>query len=154
MQHAAFEIGELHGEAAPEICEIIDFRSLFDFARWELMKAIIMGVKVRRCNCCVRYFANPTAYDYVYCEGLAPGETEQTCRMIGAQKSHEEKIKNDPIWAVYRTAYKKYHARVSKKKMLQSDFLVWAEDAIVLRDRATAGELTVEELRAQLNEVI
>ena len=33
-----------------------------------------------------------------------------------AQKYHEEKIKNDPVLAVYRTAYKKYHARVIKKK--------------------------------------
>ena len=68
-------------------------------------------------------------------------------------KSHEEKIKNDPVWAVYRKAYKKYHARVHKKTMTKADFQVWADEAIVLREQALAGEIAVEVLVARLNEV-
>ena len=139
------------GSTAPGICEIITFTSLFDFTHWEICKALMAGIVVKRCKYCGRFFTLDRGYAYEYCANIAPGETERICRQVGALKSHENKIKNDPVWAVYRKAYKKYHGRVGKKTMSQSDFLTWAENAKTLRDRALSGDMTVEELGEALN---
>jgi len=140
------------GSSAPGICEVITFLSLFDFARWEISQSMIVGNLIKRCKCCGKFFAMEPGYFYEYCSGIAPGENERTCREVGALKSHEEKIKNDPVWAVYRKAYKKYHARVGKKKMSKADFQVWADRAIVLRDKALAGEVSVNELLREIEQ--
>ena len=138
------------GSSAPGICEVITFMSLFDFARWEISQSMIAGNLIKRCKCCGKFFAMEPGYFYEYCSDIAPDESVRTCREVGALKSHEEKIKNDPVWAAYRKAYKKYHARVGKGKMSKSEFQIWADGAIVLRDRALSGEVSVGELREQL----
>ena len=140
------------GALAPGLCEVITFLSLFDFARWEISQSMIAGNLIKRCKCCGKFFAMEPGYVYEYCANIAPGEIVRTCRDVGALKSHEEKIKNDPVWAAYRRAYKKYHARVRKKTMTQADFQAWADSAIELRERAVIGEISVEELRVKLNE--
>jgi len=38
---------------------------------------------------------------YTYCERPAPGETEKTCRDIGAKQSYKAKIREHPIWLAY-----------------------------------------------------
>ena len=50
---------------------------------------------------------------YTYCERIAPGgETEKTCRDIGASQSFQSKLRKNEIWKLHSRAYKKYFARV------------------------------------------
>ena len=64
---------------------------------------------------------------------IAPGETEKTCRDIGAAASFQENVRSNEVWQIHQRAYKKYYARVLKKNMTKDDFLLWARDAEKLR---------------------
>ena len=69
----------------------------------------------------------------MYCDRIAPGETDRTCREVGARAVFENKIQNDDAWKLYKRAYKKYYARVMKGSMSREDFNVWAERAAAKR---------------------
>ena len=73
---------------------------------------------------------------FSYCDRIAPGEEEKTCRDIGAVANFQAKVQNNEIWKVHQRAYKKYYARVLKKNMTKADFEVWAREAEALRDEA------------------
>jgi hypothetical protein len=70
----------------------------------------------------------------------------KTCRDIGSLASFRDKVKNNEIWQIHQRAYKKYYARVLKKKMTKLKFLAWAENAEQLRDRTL--ELAEKEKKA------
>ncbi|MCM1234089.1 MAG: DUF6076 domain-containing protein [Ruminococcus flavefaciens] len=78
----------------------------------------------------------------IYCERVAPGETEQTCREVGARTVFEKKIQDEDAWKLYKRAYKKYYARFMKGNMSREDFNTWAEGAAVERD-STIKRLTL-----------
>ncbi|MBD5098963.1 MAG: hypothetical protein HDT35_05350 [Clostridiales bacterium] len=82
----------------------------------------------------------------IYCERIAPGETEQTCREVGARAVFEKKIQDEDAWKLYKRAYKKYYARYLKGRMEKGEFKIWAEDAAAERDTTIKRlELTPDE---------
>lgn len=97
----------------------------------------------------------------MYCERIAPGETEKTCREAGARAVFENKIQSEETWKIYKRAYKKYYARVMKGNMNREDFNAWVEHAAAERDftievlkMAKSEEekaQRLEELREELN---
>jgi hypothetical protein len=124
------------GTSLNGVCEVIRFSSPYDFYHWELMRSLMEGSVIKRCKCCGKFFQQARGgYVYEYCAGIAPGEKTRTCRQIGSLRSHDAKIKGDPIWGAYRRAYKKFHARVLKGHMTQEEFVLWADAAFRLRDR-------------------
>ena len=91
-----------------------------------------------------------------YCTIIAPGETEKTCRDIGAIVNFQSKIKNNPIWSVYQRTYKKYYARLTNGTMKGNDFSNWVLEAEKLRDKALKKrieDVDLEEYARKLNEV-
>ena len=70
----------------------------------------------------------------MYCNRIAPGETERTCREAGARAVFEKKIQDEETWKIYKRAYKKYYARVMKGNMTREDFNAWVEHATAERD--------------------
>lgn len=82
----------------------------------------------------------------MYCERVAPGETEQTCREIGARAVFEKKIQDEDTWKLYKRAYKKYYARYMKGNMSEEAFKTWVAQAA--RDRDAA----IEQVKAALDE--
>ena len=93
----------------------------------------------------------------------APGETERTCREIGAISNFREKVKNSEIWQLHQRAYKKYFARTRKGTMSRAEFEIWSREAEQLRDRALEEydrerdaekkEAIVQRLKEQLNRI-
>lgn len=82
---------------------------------------------------CEHWFLQEPGHTYEYCPNIAPEETEKTCRDIGAAASFKEKVNHNPVWEIHQRAYKKYYARVMKKKMSKVDFEQWAEWAMQKR---------------------
>jgi hypothetical protein len=70
--------------------------------------------------------------------------------MLGADKSYQEKLKNNPILQVYRKAYRAHHARATKKTMTKSEFAEWGEWAIEMREKALKGEIPFDEYEREL----
>ncbi len=88
-----------------------------------------------------------------------PGETERTCREMGARAVFEKKIQDEEAWKIYKRAYKKYYARLMKDTMTQEEFKTWADDAAAERDKAlrqlqgdTISEILTAEIFSELRE--
>lgn len=107
---------------------------LRDFLYLELGKAIEHGNAPRKCRLCGRWFLHEQGDKTVYCERIAPGETEKTCREVGARAVFENKIRAEDTWKLYKRAYKKYYARVMKGNMGREEFNAWVEHAAAQRD--------------------
>lgn len=118
------------------LLERYTFPSLRDFLYVELGKSIIRGNAPRKCRLCDNWFLHVHGERSIYCERVAPGETEQTCREVGARTVFEKKIQDEDAWKLYKRAYKKYYARYLKGRMEKGEFKVWAEDAAAERDMA------------------
>lgn len=148
----------MQGEVA--LVERYTFSSLRDFLYVELGKAILKGNAPRQCRLCGQWFLHERGSKTRYCERIAPGETERTCREAGARTVFEKKIQSEDTWKLYKRAYKKYYARYMKGNMSESDFKAWAMQAVLARDEAirkleeTADAekmMITEYLRAELN---
>lgn len=107
---------------------------LADFLYLELGKAIEHGNAPRQCRLCGRWFLHEQGDKTVYCGRVAPGETEKTCREVGARAVFEHKIRAEETWKLYKRAYKKYYARVMKGNMGREEFNAWVEHAAAQRD--------------------
>ena len=138
------------------------FQCLWDFLYVELCRAIRVGNAPRECRLCRRWFLHVQGEKFLYCENVAPGETEKTCREVGARASFEQKVRSDDVWKFYKRAYKKYYARVMKGNMTRDEFNAWVEHAAAERDftmelllnarsEDERAEIT-EQLRQKLNE--
>ena len=110
------------------------FQCLWDFLYVELCRAIRIGNATRQCRLCQRWFLHVQGEKLIYCENVAPGETEKTCREVGARASFEQKVRSDDVWKFYKRAYKKYYARVIKGNMTRDEFNAWVERAAAERD--------------------
>ena len=82
------------------------FSSLRDFLYVELGKAIAHGNAPRQCRLCGNWFLHEQGDRMMYCERIAPGETERTCREAGARAVFEKKIQDEDAWKFYKRAYK------------------------------------------------
>ena len=136
------------------LLEQYTFPSLRDFLYVELGKAVIRGNAPRKCRLCGGWFLHERGEKSIYCARIAPGETEQTCREVGARVVFEKKIQDEDAWKLYKRAYKKYYARVMKGRMDKDEFKIWAEDAAAERDAAIRemGAATDAAQRTQLAE--
>lgn len=148
-------------QGAVALVERYTFSSLRDFLYVELGKAILKRNAPRQCQLCGRWFLHEHGSKTRYCERIAPGETERTCREAGARTVFEKKIQSEDTWKLYKRAYKKYYARYMKGTMSESDFKAWAMQAALARDEAIrkleeAADaekkmMITEYLRAELN---
>ena len=151
-----------NGNVRAEVVEKMYFDRLRDFVYVELMKGLQKGYVPRRCLNCGRWFLQTPGVSYSYCNNIAPGETERTCRDVGALASFREKVQENEIWQIHQRAYKKYYARVLKKKMTKPEFEQWARTAEQIRDAALprynrahgeARSQIAEEVRRELNKL-
>ena len=137
------------------------FSSLHDFLFVELGKAIFHGNSPRQCRLCGNWFLHEQGDRAMYCERAAPGETEQTCRQVGARAIFEKKIQDEDTWKIYKRAYKKYYARYMKGNMSLDAFKAWGAQAAADRDiaieqikpgiEAAVKTQIIEQLKEKLN---
>ena len=123
------------------LVERYTFPSLRDFLYVELGRAILHGNAPRQCRLCGGWFLHKQGDRAIYCERIAPSETEKTCREMGARMVFEKKLQDEDTWKLYKRAYKKYYARYMKGNMSQDEFKAWGEQAAADRDSA------IEQLR-------
>ena len=77
-----------------------------------------MGNAPRRCHNCGKYFLLTAGYNTCYCNNIAPGETERTCRKVGAhRKEAQGKTNRTPAQVEYDRAYNRLKQRKNRKKI-------------------------------------
>ena len=72
------------------------FLNLLDFLEVEFFRGRTAGNAPRRCHNCGKYFLLTAGYNTCYCNNIAPGETERTCRKVGAHRKEEREKAGRP----------------------------------------------------------
>ena len=103
------------------IAEKTTFDRLTTFLRTELYRGLAAGNAPRRCHNCGTYFLLDSGYNTCYCNNIAPGETERTCRKVGAhRKEAREKANRSPA----RVEYDRTYNRLKQEKNRKNYFLI------------------------------
>lgn len=144
------------GEGKAILAEEATFSELVYFLEVEFYRALAMGNAPRRCHNCGRYFLLTNGYDIRYCNSIAPGETEKTCRVVGAhrkeaRKNQERNASRTPAEKGYDRTYNRLKQRKNRKKMSVDDWNMAVARAGDLLDQSRRGELTDDEVSRLLD---
>ena len=135
----------------PIIAERIQFDSLVSLLYIDFCRGLIHGNCPRRCHNCGRYFLLTAGYNTRYCNNIAPGETERTCRKVGAhRKAEKEKAFKTPAQQEYRKAYNRLKVRKNRKKISNDEWNEKVALAQEWKEQAERGRLSDEELKEKL----
>ena len=93
------------------LAERARFSELLDFLEVEFYRGLAIGNAPRRCHNCGRYFLLTNGYNTCYCNNIAPGETERTCRKVGAHRKANHPTGLSPAGVEYRKVYNRLKAR-------------------------------------------
>ena len=133
------------------VAEKAVFTSLTDFLLTEFYRGLAIGNAPRRCHNCKRYFLLTAGYNTCYCGNNAPGETERTCRKVGA---HRKEAKNQAGETPERKEYRRTYNRLKQKKLrgkISADewntAVAQAQELLAQTER---GELGEEEMKEKL----
>ena len=136
------------------IAEKATFSSLTDFLRTEFYRGLAIGNAPRRCHNCGRYFLLTAGYNTCYCNNIAPGEAERTCRKVGAhRKEAQGKANRTPAQKEYDRTYNRLKVRKQRGKISAGEWNAAVAAAQDLVARSERGELTDEELKRRLAEL-
>lgn len=136
------------------IAEKATFSSLTDFLRTEFYRGLAIGNAPRRCHNCGRYFLLTAGYNTCYCNSIAPGETERTCRKVGAhRKEAQGKENRTPAQKEYDRAYNRLKTRKQRGKISTDEWNAAVAAAQALVAQSERGELTDGELKRRLTEL-
>ncbi len=133
-----------------QLCERVRFGSLRELLLFDLLRAMERSHTPRACKCCGEHFV-PTRSGEVYCTGAAPDGDGKTCREVGARRKFAEKLSGNDILRIYRAACGRVYTRKSRGVLSAAEASEMIHSCTELRDRALAGELTIEELGEQLS---
>jgi len=132
------------------IAEKTTFDSLVTFLRTEFYRGLAAGNAPRRCHNCGTYFLLDSGYNTCYCNNVAPGETERTCRKVGAhRKEAREKANRSPARVEYDRAYNRLKQKKNRKKISLNEWNAAVAEAMRILEQSESGELTDDEMRAR-----
>ncbi|SBW06027.1 conserved hypothetical protein [uncultured Eubacteriales bacterium] len=136
------------------LAEKAEFSYLSHFLYTDFYRGLMAGNTPRRCHNCGKYFLLTEGYNTCYCNNLAPGETERTCRKVGAhRKEAKERASATPAQREYAKAYNRLKARKNRKRMNLDEWNAAVAKAQDLKGQAERGEISNEELRRRLQEL-
>lgn len=93
-------------------------------------------------------------YNTCYCNNIAPGETERTCRKVGAhQKEAQGKANRTPAQVEYDRTYNRLKQRKNRKKISVDEWNSAVAKAQELLEQSWRGELNDEELTRKLEKL-
>ena len=131
------------------LAEKVEFRYLSHFLYTDFYRGLMVGNAPRRCHNCGRYFLLTAGYNTCYCNNIAPGETEHTCRKVGAHRKANHPTGLSPAGVEYRKVYNRLKARKQRGKISRDEWNTIVSQAQEVLDMAERGELTDEEMRNQ-----
>lgn len=132
----------------PVLAEETEFSYLSHFLYTDFYRGLIAGNIPRRCHNCERYFLLNKGYDTCYCNNIAPGEKEKTCRKVGAHKKEARKEGKTPARQEYDKVYNRLKTRRARSKLSLDEWNAAVVLALEYKDKAERGEISDAELKA------
>lgn len=121
------------------------------FLYTEFYRALVAGNAPRRCHNCGKYFLLTAGYNTCYCNNIAPGEINRTCRVVGAhRKESKERADASPARKEYQRTYNRLKQRKTRGKISVDEWNNAVARAQELLTQAEQGMLTDEELKEKL----
>ncbi len=131
------------------IAERLVFTSIASFLHTDFFRGLMNGNASRRCHNCKRFFLLSSGYDTCYCNNIAPGETEKTCRKVGAHKKEVQALSGaTPAQKEYRKVYNRLKVRKNRGKLTADEWNAAVAIALEYKDKAERGEISDIELKA------
>ena len=135
------------------VAEESTFNSLADFLRTEFYRGLALGNAPRQCHNCGRYFLLTAGYNTCYCNNVAPGELERTCRKVGVHRKEAlGKAYRTPARKEYDRTYNRLKVRKQRGKISVDGWNAAVAKAQELLEHSERGELTDEELKRRFEE--
>ena len=125
--------------------------SIDDLFRFEFVKMIEHDIFIKKCKNCEHFFIPKRRTDAVYCDRIY-GNSGRKCTEVGAMMRYEKKVAENPILEAHKKAYRRFNSRTRTKKMTQSEFMLWSEEAAKKRDECLTGALLFDEFVAWLEQ--
>lgn len=131
--------------------------SLDEMLYFEFIELLKQGLQVKRCKLCDKYFILTSKHDTDFCDRIY--KRHRTCKQVGAKKTYNERVKDDPVLQEYQRIYKRYFARGDMPfnknpngRFFGMSFREWAKIATEMRKKYLSGEISGEELVAGVDE--
>ena len=137
--------------ATKEVEQLYEIDSIEDLFRFEFIQMIERNIFIKKCKNCEHFFIPRRRVDAEYCDRVF-GDTRRKCSEVGATLRYEKKVAGNPILDAHKKAYRRFNSRTRAKKMTQSEFMRWSEEAAEKRDACLAGELPFDEFVAWLEQ--
>ena len=129
------------------LVEELEFSALSHFLYTDFYRGLIAGNAPRRCHNCGRFFLLIRGYNTCYCNNIAPGEKDKTCRKVGAHKKAQEHSVSTPAQIEYRMVYNRLKSRKNRGKIDSDEWNTAVSKALDLKDQAERGEINDAELK-------
>ena len=94
-----------------------------------------------------------SGYDTRYCNNIAPGETERTCRKVGAHRKEALKAGSSMIHDEYKRVYNRLKTRKSRNILGADEWNRLVALAQEYKAQAEKGELSEFELKRIFDEM-
>ena len=125
---------------------------LDSFLYMYLRKGLAAGNAPRKCRHCGKYFLAIGAYNTLYCDRIAPGEKEKTCRQVGAHVKEKEKIGTDRVQAEYKKVYNRLKTRKNRGMISVDQWNRQVAEIQDLKQLACEHKITDAEYQRRLSE--
>lgn len=109
--------------------------------------------ELKKCLCCGEYFNPKYRSDTIYCDRVVPNSRGKTCKQVGAQRSFEEKLKNNKVEKLCRNIYQAKQMRVRRNPDVMAckeDFEKWKTEVRVWKADMKKGVKSSEEFQKWL----
>ena len=137
--------------ATKEVEQLYAIDSIEDLFRFEFIKMIENETFIKKCKNCGRFFIPMRRVDAEYCNRFW-GDSQRRCNEIGATIQYEKRVAENPVLEAHKKAYRRFNSRTRNKKMTQSEFMAWSDEAARKRDDCLAGRLAFDEFVAWLEQ--
>jgi len=145
------EVRDFLLKSGVEIKQVHEITTAERLIIFELLTLITSGAFIKKCKYCGNYFVPQGRSDTVFCDRIARGELKP-CSMIGSLKLHKAAKADNPIHEVHLKAYRRMNSKARTRRISQSVFLAWSDEARAKRDACLNGELPFEDFTTWLDE--
>lgn len=129
------------------LTERMMFQTIGAFLHIDFFRGLMSGNAPRRCHNCGTYFLLTEGYNTRYCNNIAPGETERTCRKVGAHRKASRNEGKTPVQVEYDKVYNRLKTRKRRGKISVDEWNAAVAKAQDLKDQAGRGEISEFELK-------
>ncbi|MEG2059691.1 MAG: DUF6076 domain-containing protein, partial [Lachnospiraceae bacterium] len=133
-----------------DVVQMYVINDLDDLIRFELLNIITHELVLKKCKYCSHYFVPYGRSDMEYCPRVYIGENKP-CDRIGAMKLYQAEKGKDEIYVAFQKAYRRMNSKARTKRISQSEFYDWSEQARKKRDDCHQGIITLGEFRIWLD---